>query len=251
MWNGELVIIQRYMGSGLMIFWFMLALVYLFFKEEKKINRILFIYVPVLTLLLFFNPLFVKVFFETAGEEIYFRICWIMPVTVVIAYTILTIYQGLQEKKRKPFLAIAFCLIAVSGTLVYQNPLYSKAENGYHVPQTVVDICDAIILPGREVMALFPKEHLLYVRQYTPYVLMPYGREFLDGKSDELGYLMERKEIPVDKMAELAKARYCHYVIIPEDKVLLGDMSQYDYELFAEIDGYLIYKDLSKNFDLQ
>ena len=160
------------------------------------------------------------------------------------------IYQSLQEKKRKPFLAIVFVLIAVSGAPVYQNPLYSRAENIYHVPQTVVDICDAIIIPGREVMALFPAEHLLYVRQYTPYVCMPYGRDYLQGWWSELGDVVNSDEIDVAKMAPLAKEKGCHYVIISEKKLLIGDMSNFDYELFARIDGYLVYKDVTMNFDV-
>lgn len=234
-----------------MLLWFVIALVYLYYREERKVNRILFLYVPTLTLLLFFNPLFVRFFFAFAGGEIYFRICWLMPVTLVLGYSILHIYQSLQGKMRKTFLVVAFILIAVSGTPVYQNPLYSVAENEYHVPQTVVDICDAIVLPGREVMAVFPKEHLLYVRQYTPYVCMPYGRDFLQGAADELGYYLEREELEASRLAELARARSCHYVIFSEKKLLIGDMSNYDYELFAQIDGYLVYKDLTMNFDLQ
>lgn len=250
MWNSEIAVFQRYMGSGLMLLWFVMALVYLYYKEEKKINRILFLYVPTLILLLFFNPLFVRFFYEFAGDDIYFRICWLLPVTIVLAYSILQIYQSLQEKKRKPFLAIVFVLIAVSGAPVYQNPLYSRAENIYHVPQTVVDICDAIIIPGREVMALFPAEHLLYVRQYTPYVCMPYGRDYLQGWWSELGDVVNSDEIDVAKMAPLAKEKGCHYVIISEKKLLIGDMSNFDYELFARIDRYLVYKDVTMNFDV-
>ena len=86
MWNSEIAVFQRYMGSGLMLLWFVMALVYLYYKEEKKINRILFLYVPTLILLLFFNPLFVRFFYEFAGDDIYFRICWLLPVTIVLAY---------------------------------------------------------------------------------------------------------------------------------------------------------------------
>lgn len=250
MWNGGFAVMQRYMGSGLMILWFVIALVYLFFKEEKKMNRVLFIYVPALTLLLFFNPLFTKIYFRAVGGNIYFRICWILPVTVVIAYAVLVIYQAIQEKKRKPFLAIVFCLIGVSGTLVYSNPLYSVAENAYHVPQAVVDICEAIELPGREVMAVFPREHLLYVRQYTSGVCMPYGRDYLDGAINDLAIVMDRDEIDVAKMSEMAKEVGCHYVVFSEEKLLLGDINEYDYELFDTIDGYVILKDTTMNYDL-
>ena len=74
----------------------------------------------------------------------------------------------------------ALCMagaLAVSGSLIYSSPLFSKAENLYHVPDSVVHICDAINVPGREVMAAFPLDLVPYVRQYSAFVCMPYGRE--------------------------------------------------------------------------
>ena len=71
-------------------------------------------------------------------------------------------------------------VLMISGKLVYSSPLFSRAENTYHIPQVVVDICDAIEVEGREVMAAFPDEFLLYVRQYSPVICMPYGRESLE-----------------------------------------------------------------------
>lgn len=37
------------------------------------------------------------------GEEIYYRILWLLPVTIVIAYTIIKIYAQLDGKKHMAF----------------------------------------------------------------------------------------------------------------------------------------------------
>jgi len=42
----------------------------------------------------------------------------------------------------------------------------------------------------------------------------------------------------------------CHYIILPEDKLLLGDMEEYSYEVFANMHGYVIYRDTTMNFSL-
>ena len=55
-------------------------------------------------------------------------------------------------------------LVMLSGSFIYSNEFFNRAENLYHVPQSVVDICDAIEVEGREVMAVFPAELLQYVR---------------------------------------------------------------------------------------
>ena len=243
-------IFQKYMGTGLMLIWFLLALVYLFFRERRKHMRILFIYTPAIVLLLFFNPLFYKLFYAAVGDEIYFRLCWLLPVTIVVGYAAVLLYDSLQEPKRTSFILIAVLLLAFSGRLVYSSPLYSKAENSYHVPQAVVDICDAIEIEGREVMAVFPEELLLYVRQYSPVVCMPYGRDVILGNYHELHRTLLAAEIDVETLAAQAKKYACHYVILKEDTPLTGDMTDYDYEVFGKMHGYVIYRDPTMNFEV-
>ncbi len=238
-----LEIFGKYMGTGLMLIWFLLALLYLFFHEKRKNYRILMIYMPCIVLLLFFNPLFFRMFYGLVGDEIYFRLCWLLPVIIVIAYAAVSICESLQGMKRTCFALIAALLVCFSGKLVYSSPLYSTAENQYHVPQTVVELCDAIRVEGREVMAVFPDEFLLYVRQYSPVVCMPYGRDALMGAPSELHDAMIRGTINAQELASLAKQSFCHYVIVPMSKPMLGSMFDYDYEIFKYIDGYTIYRD--------
>ena len=254
-------VFQKYMGSGLMLIWFVLALIYLFFQEKRKPMRILFLYTPTIIFLLFFNPLFYRLFQETVGTEIYFRICWMMPITLVIAYTIVHIIDNMANKKKQStgsafspvkkvvFSVATILILLVSGSPVYTSPLYTPAENAYHVPQFVVDICDAIEIEGREVMAAFPDEFLLYVRQYSPVVCMPYGREAYTGYYNELNLMIMSDEINVELLSSLSKASLCHYIVLKEGKTFLGDMADYGYELFDTLHGYEIYKDTTMNFD--
>ena len=210
--------------------------------------RLLFLYTPFIIFLLFFNPLFYRLFNATVGTEIYFRICWTMPITIVIAYTIVHICDSFFHKK-KLFPAIVALILFISGTPVYTSSLYTPAENAYHVPQFVVDICDAIEIEGREVMAAFPDEFLLYVRQYSPLVCMPYGREAYTGYYNELNLMVMSDEINAEQLSALSKASQCHYIILKEGKTFLGDMTDYGYELFDTLHGYEIYKDTTMNFD--
>lgn len=242
MWTDVIGIFQKYMGTGLIVIWFLASVLYLFLCEKRKDRRILFVYVPVILLLLYFNPLFAGLFCSLLGSEIYFRICWLLPVIVVIAYTAVCIWERLKGKKQLLFGVAAAALIAVSGKLVYDNPLYSRAENIYHVPDSVVQLCDAIVVPGREVMAVFPRELLLYVRQYSPYVCMPYGREGYGTEDNAFYIAMEREVIDLEELAPFVRDRGCHYVILREEKEILGEPSEYGWELFGGTDGYVIYR---------
>lgn len=241
---------QKYNGSGMILNWFLIAWLYLFICEKNKNKRIMLVYTPALILLIFFNPLFHKLLTGLTEEAIYFRILWLLPITIVIGYAVVRIFHSLQGAKRVWFGIVALVTIVLSGKLVYTNPLFSQAENSYHVPQEVVEICDAIRIEGREVMAAFPEEFILYVRQYSPYVCMPYGREVYMGGYSEFFYLLRQEEIEVEELATLAKQHGCHYVILSEEKQLVGDMADYQYEVFGKVDNYVVYRDNTMDFGL-
>lgn len=233
----------KYNGSGMVLNLFLIAWLYLFLTEKDKPRRIMLVYTPALVLLIFLNPLFYQFVSGLTEEAIYFRILWLLPITIVIGYSIIRILDSLREARRLPFGIAAVVIILLAGKPVYVNPLFSLAENSYHVPDEVVEICDAIRIEGREVMAAFPEEFLLYVRQYSPYVCMPYGRVEYMGSYNEFFDLMRQEEIEVDELAAFAKQSGCHYVILSEDKKLLGDMTDYQYEVFGNVGKYVIYRD--------
>ena len=235
---------QKYSGTGMLVSWFLVAWVYLLLQEKQKPRRILFVYMPASILLLFFNPLFYGIFVNYTEEAIYFRFLWILPVTTVIAYATISVCNQLKGRKKLVFGWITVVLILLSGKLVYRNPLFEKAENLYHVPWEVVEICDSIEVEGREVKAAFPREFLLYVRQYSSAVCMPYGREVFDF-GNEFFLLLEKDVIDVEKMAEMSKKTMCHYIILHKDKELVGNPESFEYEIFGQVGDYIIYCDTS------
>lgn len=243
--NSAFQTFYNYMGTGLIVIWYLVALIYLFLREKRRPQRILFVYMPVIVLLLFFNPLFTGLFKMLVGEEIYFRICWLLPVIVTIAYSVVVICEQLKGKKAVLFTAASLVLIVVSGKLVYSSPLYSRAENVYHVPDSVVHICDAIVVPGREVMAAFPQELLLYVRQYSPRVCMPYGRTAIMGYYDELYEAMNSDVVELETLVPMARTALCHYLVFRQEQKFTGQTEDYGWEIFLETDGYVIYRDPS------
>lgn len=250
MWTEVFGIFQKYMGTGLMVVLFLTAILYLFLNEKRKERRVLFVYMPLGVLLLYFNPLFASLFVRLLGSEVYFRMCWLLPVSLVLGYTIVDIAEHrLQGKRRGSFLVLAAVILILSGKLVYTNPLFSKAENIYHVPNAVVHICDAIKVEGREVMAAFPKEMLLYVRQYSPYVCMPYGREGFGEDDNDFYIAMEREIIDAEELASFAKNRGCHYVILDAKKEILGDLQDFSLKLLLETDGYAVYRNTALSLE--
>lgn len=253
MWNMAMDLFREYMGTGLIMIFFLVSLIYLWVREKRKYVRILFIYMPVILLCLFFNPLFISLAYDMAGEEIYYRILWLLPITVNVAFSAVTLYGQLSGKSKGFFALAAAVGIMVSGSYIYSNPYFQKAENLYHVPDCVVHICDAIVVPGREVQAAFPLELVQYVRQYEPTVRMPYGREITVERwyyQSDLLNEMECDTIDLSRLAPLAKEEGCHYVVLSENKEVKGNPAEYDWEVFGRIDGYVIYRDTTFNLEI-
>lgn len=241
-----LKLFQEYMGTGLIMIWFLISLLYLWLTEKRKHIRVMFLYVPLVLLLVFFNPLVAKVVSGLADGEIYYRILWLLPVTPVIACAAVDFCGKLAGYRKYVGITVALILFMVSGSLIYRNPYFQKAENVYHVPMSVVDICDAIEVPGREVMAVFPGELLQYVRQYSNVVCMPYGRNIIVSKwivQNDLYDVMEQETIDAAELADLAREEQCAYIILPESKILVGRLQDQEYEEFGRMHGYVIYKD--------
>ena len=150
-----LKLFQEYMGTGLIMIWFLVSLLYLWLDRERKHIRILFVYVPLVLLLVFFNPVVAKMVSD-------WRMGDLLPDSVAsagdtgVAFTAVSLCGKLRGYLKYVGITAALILFMLSGSLIYRNPYFQKAENVYHVPQSVVDICDAIEVPGPEVMAVFP-----------------------------------------------------------------------------------------------
>lgn len=250
MWIDIVEIFRKYMGSGLIVIWFLASILYLYITEKRKDRRVLFVYLPIGMLLLYFNPLFSKVFCMMVGSEIYFRMCWLLPVILVVSYTVVKLIERTTGIRQVLYSLLAIFLMVVSGRLVYTNPLYSVAQNQYHVPQAVVELCDAIHVPGREVMAAFPRELVLYVRQYDATICMPYGREVKEVRGYFLSEELNAEVCELDKLVPYVQYFHCHYVIWDKQKKILGNPQDYGLELFDTVEGYHIYRNTAEDLSI-
>ena len=252
MWNEAVDLFESYMGSGIVVGWFVLSLLYLFLNEKNPSRRILFLYFPTIILLLYFNPLFVRIVYGIIGEEIYYRFLWIAPMSLTIAYVAVCIYAKVQSRLKPVYAGCLVFVIVISGSFIYRNEHFAVAENAYHVPDAVVKICDSIRVEGREVVAAFPKELVQYVRQYDATICMPYGREALVerwGQGNDLLDMLSQQEINVEELVPLTKGYVdgivfpCNYIIVSEDTVLTGALESHGIVWYANVAGYDIYHD--------
>ncbi len=243
-----ILLFKQYSGHGMIVTLFLLSLGYLWFAEKNRENRRLLVGLPVSILVMFFCPLVVWGLEQLSEEEVFWRMLWSLPMLCVIAYTAVLLVRRLEGIKR--YLAIfgAVAILVISGDYLYNNPGFLAAQNEEHIPQEVTEICDEMIVEGREVMACFPSELLMYVTQYTAYVRMPYGREmFLRPNGivmwNPLYELMEAEEIDAEKLSEELRNSLCHYVVLRKTAELTKDMEALGWTVFYQTDNYIVYLD--------
>lgn len=245
MWNELVLMFKNYVGNGFAAGLFVIAFVYLLFVEKDRTKRIMLLYTSAVIVLLFFCPLFARGIFRFLDAETYYRILWLMPMTAVIAYAGVRLIAGFSRKWMKGAAVLFVCTaIVLTGDYVYDNPNFAPAQNRFHVPQTVALVCDSIIVEGREVRAAFPDEMLLYVRQYTANICMPYGRDVQVRRWRNFNPFYEamRAEEPdCEKIASMAAEWECHYIIMHETRPGQEAFEKTDYHYVETVAGYRIY----------
>jgi len=238
-----MTIFKEYGGTGFYTILFVISLIYLGYSEENKRVKTLFVYIPAVILILFFLPPF-HLLYNWLDNGTYYRILWLLPMTVVIAYA------GCKAIGHhiKMGVLLGSLVLIVSGTYVYASQHLTPAENLYHLPQETIEICEMIRpAEGEErVWALFPAEQIHFVRQYTTTIQMPFGREELvdDWRYEPhpLYELLKRDVIPVKELSELSIENYCNYIILLKTMKVEGSLEEYGIEKIGETENYLIYR---------
>lgn len=235
---------QNISGSGMLTGLYVCALLFLFFWERETYKRILLIYLPAFWMGVLFLPITYRVVAEVIDEELYYRFFWMLPMTLVIAYTVVQVYHLYGGRYKKSAAIGCVLVLMLCGDFVYNNWRYTRAQNLYHVPQEVVDLCDVMHTEGREVMALFPMELMQYVRQYDSTICMPYGRNLLVADwniNHPLYDIFEAEIIDGRALGQEAAAYVCSFLVVEEGKVSQADLLESGYELRNVLHGYEVY----------
>lgn len=244
----SVVIFKNYMGfheGCWLAAVYLLLLLYLWFAEKDRHRRAVFVYAPTLLLLLFFCPLFRKLFVRLMEDsETYYRLLWLLQMSVVSAYGMVR----LCARHRRIGLAVMCAVILAGGDYVYDSEHISKAENAYHLPQEVIDIVDLIEPEEGRITVLVPADLIYYIRQYSTNIELPYGREMLVSRWDYYHPMYEAMEqaevIETAAFVELAREYPCAYIILKEDRQLEEPLTEYGFELYGQVGEFLIYRDM-------
>ncbi|RKM57838.1 hypothetical protein D6855_12370 [Butyrivibrio sp. CB08] len=246
------VALKLYFGNPILPIILFVSAVYLLVCEKDIRKNIILGILPIVILAGFLLPI-TKIVYVAAfddGSDTYYRVLWLIPMYVVIGYAACKLIFGFESKvKQRVALVAAVVIVMLSGSLVYFNQYMSVAENMYHIPQEVIDVCDVIAPKDGDsrVRAVFPSELVHFVRQYDVNILMPYGREMLATQWDYYNAVYDAYEKPevinAEKLLEATRQSKCLYIVLRTDRKVDVSLVTMGLKLVDTVGDYIIYSD--------
>ena len=115
-------------------------------KEENKKQKSFLLIYPIVVFIIVWNPLFAKIMKMIIGADVYWRMYWLFPIGITIAY-IFTEFAFMNSKTSKKIvinLVGAIIVIMLSGKLVYTSDFFKEVNNPYKIPDEVFEIIDMV-----------------------------------------------------------------------------------------------------------
>ena len=226
--------------------------VYLIIFEKDVRKKIILGVLPLVIMAGFLLPV-TKIVYVAAfddGSDTYYRLLWLVPMYAVIGYAACKLIFGFENQVKRAVALVAVLIVVVlSGSLVYLNQYMSVAENLYHIPQYVINVCDVIAPKDDEprIRAVVPSELIHFVRQYDTDILMPYGREMIATQWDYYNPVHEVYEKPevinAKELLEATRQAKCMYIILSTERKVDVSLITMGLKLVDTVDGFYIYAD--------
>ncbi len=239
--------LKEFKGSGGYLALFAIGILYIFLKEKDRKRKALFMIYPLLMLFIWINPLFNKVVFPIFNT-IYWRLLWLLPLGIEIAYCAVSFINEQNDKFRKCVVAIGSIItIMLAGQLIYTKVNFSKVGNLYKLPDECVHVAQLLGADDEEYKkAIAPIPLLPYISQIDASVHLSNKREAETySKVEEIMAMLNRD---IKCIVRVAEEKKCNYVIFEKAMVFNENIEDYGFKILTETDNYIIYKDMEFDY---
>ena len=220
----------------------LIVLVFTFWKEKDDMRKL-----PLLFLFIYWCPLTGMLFMKLLGENVYWRILWLILLAVLIPYGFCLVISKLKGWMRQVVFLVGVAVIVLCGTPLLKSEEFQASTNDYKIPQNVVAVCD--LLPGN-VHALVSNRLMPYIRLYDPSITLEFGRNALayNGIENPSGNQIlyaeaQKEEIDVPALAPLAKEEGCTFLVFSNSRTYSDDWEAYGYKEYGHTDEFTIFVD--------
>lgn len=236
--------VNEYYGNRWYLLFAIVAYIYLFFATKESRRKI--VYPSVLLAFLVLNPILYKYVYS---KIIYWRLMWLLPNTLAIAYaTVLFV----RKRKHIAVKVIAFVLVLAAvvwkGTNVYTHSGMAKASNQQKVDARVQQVCDEMLAVDETPKCIAALNLSYEIRQYCGDIELMYGRNVegyinvIDDLSLRIANEMRSENPNYDYIFAQAMAKNYDFVVLEDYKTVPEDLlNQYGYQIYKNVAGYNLY----------
>lgn len=248
-------LLNSYFGKNIISILYILCLVFIIIKSAHKRKSIAFPAIIITICLI--NPVTYMVLKDKLSGNTYWRMLWMIPMILVIAYAITKLIKDVKQYMLKVILlGFIILIIILGGNNMYINQNnFTKADNAYKLPDEVIKISDIILQDcgENENMCLFPSSLYCYARQYSSKIKLLYGRD-IEGYVNKVWneekfhvfYELNNSDMNIPYLFFLLDKYNVNYIVLGDEIQLSGEaLNVHNYYNFGTVGKYTIYK-LSK-----
>ncbi len=238
---------DTYQGGGILMTLFWLVVIVLWAINHHKTNETIkqiINYTGLVMLIAMFPPAVKIIADYCVGREAYWRIFWLLPEVIVLAYFFTQITVRSHGIKRAVIVVLACVMLLSTSDTFLETVQIDESKGTLDISNTVVALCDYLHTAADDygedtIMAIFPDEMLTSVRQYDATIYMPYGRP----RNNQIYDIMQTTPLDASELVYWAKHYACNYLIYPvsSDGQAEEDLIEAGYEKLTSIDGYNVY----------
>ncbi|MBS6396200.1 MAG: hypothetical protein KH452_03455 [Clostridiales bacterium] len=228
----------------------LISIVWILWQEKDWMRKLLLGVLPLAFLFLYWCPLTGILFMKLLGENVYWRILWLLLLAVTIPYGGCLLLKKLKGIWRQGAFLVLMAVLALSGKQVLSTEWFEVSTNVYKLPQNVVEVCE--LLPDN-IHAMVSNRLMPYMRQYNPTITLEYGRNALNYNGitettshEQLLYLEAQKpEIDLNKLISLGREVQIEFFVFSNNRTYIGKWEDYGFFEYGRTDEFVIFADES------
>ena len=245
---------DKYTGNSFHMVLMAIAIIYLLVTARKRKENIVFLVFTLLFTLLYCWSFTAKILQNLIGYLVYWRMFWLLPEILVIAFSGASLLGHLKKYKSAQLvtLAVLLVLIGVGGSCIYAQGYFQEADNLYKLPYPTTEICDAITTDAQkegidDILAVVPNNLLCYVRQYDTSIKLPYGRDVFRGRGlshnhEAIYSQMSSDDADPETLDWVLRKEGCNYFVWDKSADAISQFEGYEFVLIAQFDGYYVFR---------
>lgn len=227
-----------------------ISIVWILAGEKRWGRKILLGILPLAFLFLYWCPISGMLFIKLLGDEVYWRILWLIPLAIVIPYAGCILLKRLDGIKKWAVFAVMLLVLAVCGRPVLSTEWFEPSVNAYKIPQYVIEVCD--LLPSN-IHAMVSNRLMPYIRQCDPTITLEYGRNALnyngitetDSKEQLLYLEAQKSEIDLSVLLPLAREADITFLVFSNNRTYIGNWEDYGYREYGNTDEFCVFVDVN------